>query len=97
MSLSMQEIFYVYEIDTELVSELNFEISEVTAEKGKAYSDDEFIKNCLELFSRSVFPEKNCVVNSDGFNRVLTVRPHQAPLKYIKKWPPYTRYYSICL
>ena len=33
MSLSMQEIFYVYEIDTELVSELNFEISEVTAKK----------------------------------------------------------------
>ena len=35
MSLSMQEIFYVYEMDTELVSELNFEISEVTAEKEK--------------------------------------------------------------
>ena len=25
---------------------------------------------------------------TDGFNRVRTVRPHRAPLKYIKKWPP---------
>ena len=27
-------------------------------------------------------------VPSNGFNRVLTVRPHRAPQKYIKKWPP---------
>ena len=41
---------------------LSFEISEVIAEKGKAYSDSEFIKNCLDLFTRRVFPEKKWVV-----------------------------------
>ena len=35
-------------------------------------------------------------VHSDGFNRMQTERPHQAPLKYIKKCPPpYTRNCSI--
>ena len=47
-SLSMLEVFQSYEKDTELVAELNFEILEVIAEKRKAYSDSEFIKNCLE-------------------------------------------------
>ena len=28
------------------------------------------------------------IISSDGFNRVQTVRPHQAPLKYSKKWAP---------
>ena len=55
-SLSMREEFHACEKNTmtELVRdvrELSFEISEVIAEKGKAYSDGEFIKNCLELYT----------------------------------------------
>ena len=41
-----------------------------------------------EQQSSKRFLTKLCVAASDDFNRVRTVRPHQTPLKYIKKWPP---------
>ena len=53
----MQDVFHAYEKNPELVTKLSFEISEIIAEKGKAYSDGKFIKNCLELFTRRVFPK----------------------------------------
>ena len=58
----MQEVFHAYEKNIELVAVLDFEISEVIAEKRKVYSDGKFIENCLELFTRRVFPEKKSVV-----------------------------------
>ena len=50
----MQKVFYAYTKETEV------EISAVIGKKEKAYSDGEFIKNCLELVTRRMFPEKNC-------------------------------------
>ena len=43
----------------ELITKLSFEVSELIAEKEIAYSDGEFIKNGLQLFTRRTFPEKN--------------------------------------
>ena len=48
---------------------MRFEISEVIAEKGKAYSDGEVIKNCLELF-----PKKKCVVDQLSLSRFTVAR-----------------------
>ena len=70
----MQEIFHAYEKDTELVTELNFEISEVIAEKGKPYSDVEFLKNCLELFIKRLFLEKKCGVEQLSLSRFREAR-----------------------
>ena len=56
-SLSMQKVFHAHEKDKVLTTKLSFEIFEVIAKKGKAYSDGEFTKNCLE-----VFPRKKCLV-----------------------------------
>ena len=51
----MQEIFHAYEKDTELVTELNFEISEVIAEKEKCLFPE---KKCgVEQLSLSRFIE----------------------------------------
>ena len=38
MSLSMQEVFHIYEKDMELITKLNFEISELNAGKELAWS-----------------------------------------------------------
>ena len=46
----------------ELVTKLSFEIFEIITEKEKVYSDGEFIKDCLELFTRRMFSEKKCLV-----------------------------------
>ena len=47
----MQEVFHAKAKDTELVTKQNFKISEVIAQKGKAYGDGEFqlrvVWNCL--------------------------------------------------
>ena len=58
----MQEVFDANAKDTNLVTKLTFKIFDVIAEKGKVDSDGEFIKSCLELFMRCVFPEKKYVV-----------------------------------
>ena len=58
MSLSMQEVFHAYVEDTELITKLSIEISKLIAENEIAYSDGEFIKNCFELFTKRMFPEK---------------------------------------
>ena len=73
-SLSMQEIFHTYEKDTELVIELNFEISEVIAEKEKLYSEVKLVKNCLELFIKCLFPEKKCGVEQLSLSRFIEAR-----------------------
>ena len=59
----MQKVFYAYKKETEV------EISAVIGKKEKAYSDGEFIKNCLELVTRRMFPEKKCVVEQPSLFR----------------------------
>ena len=38
------------------------------------YSDGEFIKNCLELFRRRVFPEKKCAMEQLNLSRFTMAR-----------------------
>ena len=82
-SLFMLEVFQSYEKDTELVTELNFEIFEVIAIKGKAYSDSELIKNCLEVFTERMFPEKKCVVEQ-GFSNFYCYGAHEEVDHYLR-------------
>ena len=70
----MLEVFQSFKKETKLDAKLNFEIFEVIAEKGKPYSDGEFIKNCLEVFTRRMFTEKKCVVKQLSLSRFTEVR-----------------------
>ena len=69
-----QEVFHGYKKDTELVTKLSFKISEAIAEKGKPYSDGEFIKNCLEIFTTNVSPEKKNLVEQISLSRFTVAR-----------------------
>ena len=60
MSLSMQEVFHIYEKDMELITKLNFEISELNAGKELAYSDGEFIKSSWSCSLDVRFQKKMC-------------------------------------
>ena len=73
-TLSMQKVFHAYKKDTKLVAEWNIEIFEVIAEKGNAYCDGEFIMNCLELFTRYVFPKKKYVVEQLSLSQFTVPR-----------------------
>ena len=55
-------MFHAHAKDTELVIKLSFKIYEVIAKKGKVYSDGEFMKSCLKLFTRREFSNKKCIV-----------------------------------
>ena len=69
-----QEVFHGYRKDTESVTKLSFKISEAIAEKGKPYSDGEFIKNCLEIFTTNVSPEKKNLVEQISLSRFTVAR-----------------------
>ena len=69
-----QEIFHGYKKDNELVTKLSFKIAEAIAEKGKPYSDGEFIKNCLEIFIKNVSPEKKNLVEQVSLSRFAVAR-----------------------
>ena len=81
-----QEVFHCYKDDTELVTKLRFKISEATGEKGKPYSDDEFITNCLELFIENVFSEKKYLANRhvSFFSGSANRRSFEKVLKFLK-------------
>jgi len=53
-----QGVFTDYKKDPELVTKLSFKICESIAEKGKSFSDGEFIKSCLDIFADFVCPKK---------------------------------------
>ena len=74
-SLSKQEeVFHGYKKNNELVTKLSFEIAEAIAEKGKPYSDGEFIENCLEIFIENVSPEKKNLVEQINLSRFTVAR-----------------------
>ena len=70
----MPEVFHSYEKNTELVTELNFETSEIITEKGKAYSYGKFIKNYFKLITRRVFPKKKCILEQLRLSRFTMAR-----------------------
>ena len=48
-----------YKDDSQFATELSFKISEAIAEKGKPFSDGEFIKHCLKIFAELAYPKKS--------------------------------------
>ena len=69
-----QEVFHGYKKDNELVTKMSFKIDEAIAEKGKPYSDGEFIKNCLEILIENVSPEKKNLVEQISLSRFTVAR-----------------------
>ena len=50
-SIKKQGVFTPHKKDSELVTKLSFKLCESMAENGKPFSDREFIKNCLAIFT----------------------------------------------
>ena len=53
-----QKMISIYKDDSEIAIELSFKVSEAIAEKGKAFSDGEFVKHSLAIFSNGHTMEK---------------------------------------
>ena len=69
-----QGVFTRYMKDPELVTKRSFKICESIAEKGKSFSDGEFIKSCLDIFSDFVCPEKKYLLQQTSLSRFTVTR-----------------------
>jgi len=65
-----QGVFTTYKKNSELVTELSFKLCECMAEKGKPFSDVEFIKNFLTIFTEYACPEKKYLVEQTSLSRI---------------------------
>jgi len=78
----------LYKNDTQLGTELSFEFSEAIAEKGKAFSDGEFVKHCLMTLAERACPdqkyliEQTTVVYPDSLWNIKSM-PSQVILKML--------------
>ena len=69
-SIEKQGVFTTYKKNSELVTELSFKLCECMAEKGKPFSDVEFIKNFLTIFTEYACPEKKYLVEQTSLSRI---------------------------
>ena len=69
-----QGIFTSYKKDSELVTKLSFKICESIAEKGKPFSEGEFIKSCLGIFTDFACPEKKHLLQQTSLSRFTVSR-----------------------
>ena len=67
-----QGVFTTYMKNSELVTKLSFKLCECLAEKGKPFSDGEFIKDCLTIFTEYSYPEKKKLVDQTSLSRLLS-------------------------
>ena len=65
-----QSVFTTY-TNSELEIKLSFKLCERMAEKRKPFSDGEFIKNCLTIFTEYARPEKNIWWSKPAFPALL--------------------------
>ena len=70
--LGQQKMILTY--DSELASVLSFKLSEAIAEKGKPFSDGEFIKHCLLIFAELACPEKKHLIEQTSLSRYTVAR-----------------------
>ena len=68
-----QKMILVYKDDSQITTKLRYKISKAIAEKGKAFSDGEFVKHCLMIFAERARPEKKYLIEQIGLSR-FTVR-----------------------
>ena len=69
-----QGVFTTYKKNSELVTKLSFKLCECLAEKGKPFSDGEFIKDCLTIFTEYACPEKKHLVDQTSLSRFTVSR-----------------------
>ena len=69
-----QGVFTTYKKNPELVTKLSFKLCECLAEKGKPFSDREFIKDCLTIFTEYACPEKKHLVDQTSLSRFTVSR-----------------------
>ena len=56
------------------MTKLSFKLCECLAEKGKPFSDEEFIKDCLTIFTEYACPEKKHLVDQTSLSRFTVSR-----------------------
>ena len=69
-----QKMISVYKDDSQITTELSYKISEVIAEKGKAFGDGEFVKHCLMIFAERACPEKKYLIEQTSLSRFTVGR-----------------------
>ena len=69
-----QSVFTPYKKNSELVTKLSFKFCECMAEKGKPFTDGEFIKNCLTIFMEYSCPEYKHLVEQTTLSRCTVSR-----------------------
>ena len=65
---------FFYKKDSELVTKLIFKLCECITEKGKPFSDGEFIKKCLTIFTEYAWPEKNHLALQTSLSGFIVLR-----------------------
>ena len=68
-SIKKQGVFTTDKKDSELVTKLSFKLCEWMAVKEKPYSDGEFIRNCLIIFTENTCPEKKHLAEQTSLSR----------------------------
>jgi len=69
-----QKMISLYKNDSQLGTELSFKFSEAIAEKGKAFSDGEFVKHCLMILAERACPDKKYLMEQTGLSRFTMAR-----------------------
>ena len=69
-----QGVFTTYKKNSELVTKLSFKLCECLAEKGKPFSDGEFIKDCLTIFTEYACLEKKNLVDQTSLSHFTVSR-----------------------
>jgi len=69
-----QGVFTNYKKDSELVTKISYKISESIAEQGRSFSDGDFIKSCLGIFTDFACPEKKHLLHQTSLSRFTVSR-----------------------
>lgn len=72
--VSQQSFFKVANQSSEAATKVSFLIAEAIAKKGKPFSDGEFVKDCLKMFTDLVCPDKNCLVENISLSHQTLAR-----------------------
>ena len=61
-------MIFIYKENSQITTELSNKISEAIAEKGRAFSDGEFVKHCLMVFAEQACPEKKYLIEQTSLS-----------------------------
>ena len=69
-----QSVFTTYKKNSELLTKLSFKLCKCMSKKGKPFTDGEFIKQCLTIFTEYACPEKKHLVEQISLSRFTVSR-----------------------